>query len=61
MLFVVTIEVAGQTRNFVVDADSAEEAAAIVSDWAGKDDGNIPSVELINEFVGDSVYELCSF
>ena len=61
MFYVVTIEVAGQTRNFVVDADSAEEAAAIVSDLAGKDDGTIPSVELIIEFVGDSVYELCSF
>lgn len=61
MFYVVTIEVSGQTRNFVVDADSAEEAAAVVSDWAGKDDGTIPMVELINEFVGDSVYELCSF
>lgn len=61
MLYAVTIAVSGQTRTFIVDADAAEEAAAVVSDWAGKDEGDVPQVELINEFVGDSVYELCTF
>lgn len=61
MLYAVTIKIQGQTRTFIVDADAAEEAAAVVSDWAGKDEGNVPQVELINEFVGDSVYELCTF
>jgi hypothetical protein len=61
MLYAVTIKVSGQTRTFIVDADMAEEAAAVVSDWAGKDEGDVPQVELVNEFVGDSVYELCTF
>ena len=61
MLYAVTIKIQGQTRTFIVDADAAEEAAAVVSDWAGKDEGDVPNVELINEFVGDSVYELCTF
>ena len=56
MLYAVTIKVSEQTRTFIVDADAAEEAAAVVSDWAGKDEGDVPQVELINEFVGDSVY-----
>jgi hypothetical protein len=34
---------------------------SMVSDWAGKDEGDVPQVELVNEFVGDSVYELCTF
>ena len=58
MLYAVTINVQGQTRTFIVDADMAEEAAAVVSGWAGKDDGDVPQVELANEFVGDSVFEL---
>jgi hypothetical protein len=61
MLYAVTIKIQEQTRTFIVDAYMAEEAAAVVSDWAGKGEGNVPQVELINEFVGDSVFELCTF